>query len=206
TNKVLHYRVSFRPLPAYAPGLQFTIGGANGKGNVTPTNYDKDGPFLDARIYPDFKIQNYMISYQHSRFTLSAQTFKAEGNAGGSIYYIPSQYVPGVDYEDIFQGYEQKGHSFFGQVYLDGNKKWVLWARYDKYDPDTKNIFETVKKHSEDVQKKYIYAVAYKLYKDNLILLDYEKLSHAKHYDNVKHGDSVMPTEERLQLTLQVKF
>ena len=95
----------------------------------------------------------------------------------------------------------------FGQVYLDGNKKkWVLWGRYDHYDPDTEDIFETVKKHSEDVQKRYIYAVAYKLYKDNVILLDYERLEHSKYYTNIIKGDTEMPTEEHLQLTLQIKF
>ncbi|MFB3851190.1 MAG: hypothetical protein ACE14Q_04600 [Acidobacteriota bacterium] len=206
TNKMWHYRVSFRPIPAYAPGLQLSIGGANGKSNIAPTNYDKSGPFLDRRIYPDFKMFNYMLSYQHSRFTLSFEGFKAEGNTSGSSYYTPSQYVAGVDYGDIFKGYKQKGYSYFGQVYLDGNKKWVLWGRYDHYDPDTEGIFETVKKHSEDVQKRYIYALAYKLYKDNLILLDYERLSHSKYYTNIISGDKEMPTEERLQLTLQIKF
>lgn len=207
TNKMWHYRVSFRPIPAYAPGLQLTIGGASGKGNIAPFNYDKSGPFLNKRVYPDFKMFNYMISYQHPYFTLSAEGFKAEGNAKGSIYYTPSHYVPGVDYSDIFKGYKQKGHSFFGQVFLNNSKKWVLWARYDKYDPDTENIFETVKMHSEDVTKRYIYALAYKLYKDNLILLDYERLSHTKYYQNIfLSGETNMPTEERLQLTLQIKF
>lgn len=205
-NKMWHYRISFRPIPAYAPGLQLTIGGANGKGNLVPFKYDKSGPFLNRRVYPDFKMINYMISYQHPRFTLSAQGVKAEGNTSGSFYYTPSQYVPNFDYEDIFKGCMQKGHSFFGQIYLDNSKKLVLLARYDKYDPDTKNIFETVKKNSEDVQKRYIYGLAYKLYKDNLILLDYEKLTHSKYYNNIVSGETNIPAEKRLQLSLQIKF
>lgn len=206
TNKMWHYRVSFRPIPAYAPGLQLTVGGAVGKGNIAPFNYDQSGPFFNKRVYPDFNMFNYMISYQHSRFTLSAQGFSAEGNTKGSLYYSPSQYVPGVDYADIFKGYKQNGYSFFGHVYLNSAKKWVLWARYDKYDPDTEDILETVAINSEDVQKRYIYALGYILYKNNMILLDYERLTHTKHYQNIVSGDTKMPTEERLQLTLQIKF
>lgn len=206
TNKMWHYRLTFRPFPAYLPGLQFTMGGADGKGNVTPKNYDKSGPFIDRRIYPDFKMFNYMISYQHKWFTLSAQGFEAEGNTSGSLYYQPSHYVSGVNFGDIFKGYEQKGYSFFGQVFFDENKKWVLWGRYDYYEPDNKEILEKVKEHSEDVQKRYIYGLAYKIYKDNLILLDYEKLSHDQYYDNSKKGYIKMPSEERLQLSIQIKF
>lgn len=206
-NKMLQYRVSFRPVPAYLPGLQLTLSGANGKGNLEPANYDKDGIFLNERIYPDFNLINYMVSYQHARFTLAGQYFKAEGNPTGSGYYTPSQYIPGeVDYSDIFSGPRTKGYSYFGEVKLDDAKKWTLWARYEKFDPDTKGIFEAVKENSEDVRKRYIYGIAYKLYKDNIILLDYEKNSHTKEYGNILHGDTVIPDEDRVQLTLQIKF
>lgn len=150
---------------------------------------------------------NYMVSYQHARFTLAGQWFDADGNVSGSGYYTPAQYIPGeVAYSDIFSGPKTRGCSYFGEVKLDDAKKWVIWARYDKFDPDTEGIFEAVKENSEDVRKRYIYGIAYKLYKDNIILLDYEKNSHTKEYSNILHGDTVIPDENRVQLTLQIKF
>ncbi len=205
TNKVLMGRFTFRPLPAYLPGFQFTYLGGTGKGNNEPTNYSEEGIFYNERIYPDFDINLFMLSYEHQWFTLYGLYYEATGTMSGKNYYVPSDYVAGkVDYSDIFKGYDQKGYSFYGNVKLGAAKKWNLWVRYDYYDPDTKGILDLQDK--EDIQKRTIYGIAYKLYKDNLILLDYERLSHTKKYSNILYGTTTIPDEERLQLNLQIKF
>ncbi|HNQ77175.1 MAG TPA: hypothetical protein PKJ37_05725 [Acidobacteriota bacterium] len=202
TNKVIAGRVSVRPVPSHLPGLQFHIFGVNGKGNVADnTRYATAGEFFDEEIYPEWNLWAGMITYQHEWFNLSAEYFEGDGNAAGTRYYTPSDYIPGlVDHDDIFKGYAQKGYSFFGEAKLGDAKKWSLMARYDKYDPDTKDILDV--QDNRDIQKRYIYGVAYKLYKNNVILLDYQKLSHSIDYKL----DEKIPDENRWQLTLQIKF
>lgn len=204
-NKVVMSRLSFRPFPSVIPGFQFTYFGGRGKGNLAPTNYDKAGDFYNKRIYPKFAIDLYMLSYQHSYFTLYGLYFNTTGNISGKNYYTPSDYVPNsVNYSDIFKGYDEKGYSYFAEVKLGGAKKWRLIGRYDYLDPDKKGILDL--KDNEDVQKRTIFGIAYKLFNDNTLLLDYEKLSHTKPYSNINKGKTTMPDEERLQFTLQIKF
>jgi hypothetical protein len=202
TNKVLAGRISFRPIPSHLPGLQFHLVGVNGKGNVADgLRYDKAGEFLGREIYPKWDFWALIASYQHARFNLDAEYFKGNGNFGGTKYYTPSDYVPGlVSTNDIFKAYAQKGYSFFGEVKLDDAKKWSLMGRYDYYDPDTKDILDL--KDHQDIQKRYIYGVAYKLYKNDVILLDYQKQTHSIDYKL----DEKIPDENRWQLTLQIKF
>jgi hypothetical protein len=206
TNKLVMARVAFRPLPAYLPGLQFSIFEAMGKGNVADdTRWAKTDQFEGALIYPKYRLNLYAVTYQHPRFTLSAQWFNSRGNNAGSQYYQPSDYVAGeVSPSDIFKAYHEKGYSYFGDVKLGDAKKWVLMARYDYYKPDTTGILD-LQDHL-DVQKRYIYGVGYKLYKDNMFLLDYERVSHSMQYTNVLDGKTGIPDEKRLQFTLQIKF
>jgi len=206
TNKVVMTRIAFRPFPAYLPGLQFHISNAWGRGNVADDNrWTKDDQFKGRLVYPKYRLNLYAVTYQHQRFTLAGQWFDSRGNNSGSNYYTPSDYVAGeVSPSSIFQSYHEKGHSFFGDVKLDEAKKWFLMARYDYFKPDTTGILDL--KDNLDVQKRYIYGLGYKLYKDNMLLLDYERLTHSRQYANVLEGKTTIPDEERVQLTLQVKF
>lgn len=202
TNKAIAGRVSFRPFPSFLAGLQFHILGVSGKGNVADnTRYDKAGPFEGKKIYPDWKLLSYILTYQHSRFNIVAQYFEGEGNLSGSAYYTPSNYVPHlVSLDDIFKAYSEKGYSFFADVKLGEKKKWRLMGRFDYFDPDTKDILKLT--NSEDVQKRYIYGVAYQIYQNNIILLDYQCLTHSRYF---KVNEKI-PNEDRWQLTLQIKF
>lgn len=204
TNKTFQARVTYRPLPDYAPGLQISGFYVTGRGNTAPKKFDKD-PFKRREIYPDYRVVAGMISYQHQYFNLTAQTFEARGNAGGSRYYTEKEYVPGkVDPAYIFQSRYQKGYSFWGEAKFPGSKRWSFMARYDHYDPDTKDILEV--SHLYDVQNRFIAGLAYKLFKENFLLLDYDQLSHDGVYKN-KDGIYVgIPTEKRVQLSLQLKF
>lgn len=202
TNKVFAGRISLRPIPDHLPGLQFHLFGVSGKGNVADNmRYDQAGVFFGRRIYPKWNLWALMVSYQHPRFTLEGQCFEGDGNFSGTRYYMPSDYVPGlVSENDIFKAYSQKGHAFFGEVKLGDAKRWSLIGRYDYYNPDTKGIL--VLQDRQDIQKRYIYGVACKLIKNNMVLLDYQKLTHSADY---KH-DVKIPDENRWQLTLQIKF
>jgi len=202
TNKVISGRVSVRPIPGHLPGLQFHLFGVNGKGNVSDnTRYDKPGEFLGREIYPKWDLWAGIITYQHARFNLAAEYFEGDGNFTGNRYYTPSDYVPGlVSPDDIFKACSQKGYSFFGEVKLGDMKDWSLMARYDHYNPDTKGILDL--QDRQDIQKRYIYGVAYRLFKNNVLLLDYQKLTHSIDYKL----DEKIPDENRWQLTLQIKF
>lgn len=204
TNKTFQARLTYRPLPDYLPGLQVSGFCVAGRGNTAPKKFDKD-PFNRREIYPDYRVLAGMISYQHEHFTLTAQTFEARGNPGGTRYYSDKDYIPGkVDPAYIFQSRYQKGYSFFGEAKLPSDKKWSVIARYDHYDPDTKGIQEVG--HLYDVQNRFITGVAYRLFKENLLLLDYDQLSHDGVYKN-KDGIYVgIPTERRVQLSLQLKW
>jgi hypothetical protein len=205
TNKTFQMRATYRPLPDYVPGLQVSGFWVKGRGNTAPKKFDKD-PFNRREIYPDYEVLAGMLSYQHEYFTLTAQTFEARGNQGGSRYYNAGDYVPGkVDPRYVFQSTYQKGYSFFGEAKFPSSKRWSLIARYDHYDPDTKGIYDV--SHKYDEQNRFIGGVAYKLFKENMLLLDYDQLSHDGVYKDAKTGLYVgIPTEKRVQLTLQLKW
>ena len=205
TNKTIQARLTYRPMPDIAPGLQISAFGIWGKGNAAPKEFDKD-PFKYREIYPDYSVFAGMLSYQHAYFTLTAQAFKAQGNAGGSRYYSEKEYVPGeVDPSYIFKSRYQKGYSFFGEAKFPESKKWSLIARYDHYDPDTKGVLEAT--HKYDKQDLTILGLAYHLYKENRLLFDYQVLDHDGVYKDAKSGFYLgIPSEKRLQMTLQIKW
>jgi hypothetical protein len=199
-NKTVQARLTFRPLPDYAPGLQLHLFGITGKGNVAPTKSTK-APFLGKEIYPEYSLLHGAITYQHPYFTLAGEYVKANGNTGGTRYYKESDYVAGkVNAGDILKAYEQEGFSFFAEAKFPGSRKWSVFGRMDYFDPDTKGIL--ILHNNRDVTRRYITGVGYRLYKDNMLVLDYDVLQHSRNY---KPGIKI-PDEGRVQLTLQVKF
>jgi hypothetical protein len=201
-NKVISGRVSVRPAPVRLPGFQLHIFGVSGRGNVEDNlRYKQTGDFFGREIYPKWNLWTIAVSYQHSRFNLLGEYFEGNGNLSGTKYYTPSDYVPGlVEPDEIFNAYAQKGYSLSGDVKLGDAKKWGLIARYDYYNPDTRGILDLQDK--KDIQKRYIYGISYKLIKNNLILLDFQKLTHSIDF---KPGKNI-PDENRWQMTLQIKF
>ena len=193
-NKVLEYRLTVRPMPSVLPGLQVTYFGVNGKGNVAEP---EPGP---NSHYPDFRVNDYMLSYQHQYFTLTAEWANGKGNGGGSAIwgYGPSQ----------GDARPWKGYSYFGEFRFpfDGPmaKKWSLIARYDRFDPNRDENNDTTKK---DIQKRTIFGVAYQFAKGNYMLLDYETLQHSMAWSGQPAGQfNSLPDDKRLQLTMQIKF
>lgn len=130
---------------------------------------------------PDWKLFDGMISFESERFTATAEFYSGEGNQSGSA----------VNPDGTAR--KQKGYSFFASGKISPNKKFRLLGRYDSFDFDSDRVLES----SRDIQKRYIVGVAYDMYKGNMWLLDFERL---------EHDLSFIPAEERVQLTLQVKF
>ena len=193
-NKVLMYRVSVRPVPSVLPGLQLSYFGINGKPNVTEP---KPGPGV---IYPDWRLNQWMVSYQHQYFTLTGQWADGKNNQGGSAVWT---YGPHKG-----DSLPWKGYSYFGELRLpfEGSQagKWSLIARYDHMDPNDDESDSSTKK---DIQKRTLFGAAWQFAKGNYFLLDYETLDHSKDWSGQPAGQhQSLPNEKRLQLTLQVKF
>jgi hypothetical protein len=193
-NKVLEYRFSVRPLPAILPGLQVTYMGLQGKPNVAQP---QPGP---TSVYPDWRLNDYMVSYQHRYFTLTGQWADGKNNQGGSAVWT---YGP-----DLGDSLRWKGYSYFGEFRFpfsgsqDG--KWSLIARYDRFDP---NRDEPNAAEKKDIQKRTIFGAAWQFAKGNYLLADYETLQHSKAWSGQPAGQfEHIPDEKRFQLTLQMKF
>lgn len=118
---------------------------------------------------PDWNVNLGMLSYEHQYITTTAQYYKGKGNQSG-------------DDEN-----KKDGYSLFAEI--KPMKKFSLFGRYDKFDPDTDT--------DDNENTRYIIGAAYHLDKPhkNMIILD---------YDTVKYEDSSKKDDKRIQLTLQV--
>ena len=108
TNKVAQARLSVRPLPAVAPGLQFSTLAVHGRGNTE-----------DAPIW---RLGAFMVSLEAPRVVVTAQATTHRGNPAGD--YIDDEGEP----------LEGEGWSFFSELKLA--ETWSVIARQDAYDPD----------------------------------------------------------------------
>jgi len=169
TNKVLEGRVSLRPLPDIVPGLQASVFGITGKGNIEETA---------TVTAPDWEVLAGMISYESPRLVLTGQYEQGKGNQRGSA----------VDANG--NALDHDGYSFFTEVRLDEAQKYSLFGRYDRFDPNSDDP-------ASDVTKRTIVGVAWQFTKNNYWVLDYDRL---------EHSTDGRDTEDRLQVTLQIKY
>jgi len=151
TNKVLEGRFTVRPLPDVVPGLQLSLVGVTGKGNL------KDLPGAPA---PDWSLFDAMVSYESPRFVATGQWYSGDGNQGGTAVKVDGT------------ARSQKGWSLFGEARLDEARQWAAIARYDHFDSDADSP-------TNDVQKRSILGLAWWFFKDNAWLLDYEQVEHS---------------------------
>lgn len=130
---------------------------------------------------PDWEAYEGMLSYESERFNATAEYYDGKGNQSGSAVNPDGTAT------------RQKGYSFFATAKVSPDKKFRVLGRYDYFDPDSDHVVDLTR----DTQKRSIAGVAYDMYKGNMWLLDWEHLD---------HGLSYIPNEDRIQLTLQVKF
>jgi len=163
TNKAIEGRISLRPLPERARGLQLTYFGVVGKGNTEQE--------------PDWTVSDVMLSFEHERFTATAQFYAGEGNQNGDA----------VDEQG--EALSRRGYSVFGELKLPFERKISLMGRFDHFDFDTDA--------DNDEADRVIAGVAWDLGHHNTLLLDFDRLD---------PKDDAKDVEKKVQFTMQVKY
>jgi hypothetical protein len=127
---------------------------------------------------PDMQVLAAMISYESRRLVLTAQYEQGKGNQSGSAADPDGNALP------------HAGYSVFGDFRLDKDARFSLIGRYDRFDTNRDDS-------SSDVKKRVIAGVAWQFVKGNYWVLDYDRL---------EHTIPGLENEDRIQLTLQVKY
>jgi hypothetical protein len=178
-DKVLEGRLTIRPLPDMAPGLQVSYLGITGDGNTDPG--------------PDYSVNLGMMSYEHPWFILAGQYFQTAGNAKGS-------YLDGSG-----DSLDTEGYSLFGNVKLPvADGRLAAFARYDHFDADKDG--EVADDADYDLA---LAGLAFDLHHGNLILIDYETVSYGDDSGGLGSGPSVgddRGDDERIQIVYQLKY
>jgi hypothetical protein len=150
-NKVGEARLTVRPLPMQVPGLQVSVFGVDGKGNVART---------PGMPLPDFKVVNAMLSYQSHLVTVTGEGYAGTGNQGGSA-------VDGSG-----RSRDQNGYSVFAGVRIPQHEAWGLMARYDHFDSD-------IHVSTNDEPDRIIAGVSYRMASGTMWLVDVERVNHS---------------------------
>lgn len=197
-NKVPEYRVSVRPLPDVVPGFQATYFGVYGKGNSSSAaNYTgvanlgppPPPPGYYKNYFPDWIVNMGYLSYQNPWVMLSAQTFYSKGNQAGNWTTQPNG--PGVSPNPVGQRLDSlwtRGSALYGDVrlpfafslpYWKSDHKYPLhvFTRFDWFDADSNHEI------AENATFRRLFAgMAYYLYKQNIIVLSYERTWYGSDY------------------------
>ena len=109
TNKAIEGRLSIRPLPDMAPGLQISYFGVRGKGNLA--------------TQPDWTVSMASLTLESPYANLVGSYITGTGNAAGTAVNTAGTAL------------DRKGWSGFVEGKLSAN--WSLIARHDELTPDT---------------------------------------------------------------------
>lgn len=127
---------------------------------------------------PDMNVLAAMVSYEGRRLVATAQFERGEGNQSGSAVDSEGNALP------------HDGYSLFTEIRLDRERKYSLIGRYDRFDTNRDDP-------SADVKKRTIAGIAWQFYQGNYWVLDWDRLDHTV---------AGRETEDRIQLTLQLKY
>jgi len=178
-DKALEGRLTIRPLPDMAPGLQVSYLGITGEGN-------KDQG-------PDYTVNLGMVSYEHPWFILTGQYFQTTGNASGGM-------VDGSG-----DALDTEGYSFFGNVKLPvADGRLAVFGRYDHFDAD-----KDEKVASDADYDLALGGISFDLHHGNMVLLDYETVSYGDNSGGMGKAPSAGKTlgdDERIQIVYQIKY
>ena len=179
-NKVLEGRLTIRPLPDMAPGLQLSYLGITGEGNKTDQSLD-------------YMVNLGMVSYEHPWFILTGQYFQTTGNAGGSL-------VDGGG-----DALDTEGYSFFGNVKLPvAGGRLACFARYDHFDADP-----DAQVASDADYDLALAGLSIDLHHGNMVLLDYETVSYGADSGSLGKGPVAgnhLGDDQRLQVVYQISY
>jgi hypothetical protein len=158
-NKPVEYRVTLRPLPDHLPGLQLSYSGIYGKGN--------------KGYAPDWIVHLGMLSFQHPRFILTAQTFASKGNQAGNWT------------TDAHKSLWTRGYSIFGDVKLPivllGYERLHAFFRTDWFNADEEQVVSPSARYT-----KLITGLACYVYKNNFFTVGYERTWYGRDYGKDK--------------------
>jgi hypothetical protein len=160
-TKFVETRLTIRPLPEVAPGLQASYFGVFGKGNLTTQEDLSSGDVTGEDDIYDWNTNALLLSYESKMLVLTGQTVMGQGNQKG-------------DWSDDAN---YSGYSAFAEGKL--TKNWRAIARYDIFDPDT-DI-------DDDGYNRMIIGGGYDFGGKNILLVDYEVKSYQ---DSAKDTDS----------------
>ncbi len=179
-NKLGEVRLTVRPLPDQAAGLQFSYLGIFGEGNTS------DGP--------DYMVNLGMVSFERPDVVATAQFFVTEGNAKGSWVDTGSSEV-----------LKTQGYSAFGNVKIPGTERRLsVFGRYDHFDADVDDVI--AEKTAYDMS---LAGVAYELHPGNHLLLVFESTDFevdAAGKGALPHTGTRLGSEQRMQAVYQIKF
>jgi hypothetical protein len=224
-NKPVEYRFTLRPLPNYLPGFQATYFGLYGKSNSV--NHTASAP-LGAAFFnysPDWIINMGYLSYQHPRFLLSAQMISAKGNQSGNWTTVPN--IPGRPIGGRADSLWTRLYAVYGDVKLPLAISLPFWQsdhtyplhafiRTDWFNADQDQVVSRDAKYT-----KFIAGLAYHVYKNNLLLLDYERTWYGRDYGinggtgyngtgsrvcNVTTNGLNLGTDQRVQMVFQISY
>jgi hypothetical protein len=133
---------------------------------------------IAEEVVPDMQVMAAMVSYESRRLVATAQYERGEGNQSGTAVDADGNALP------------HDGYSLFTEVRLDRKSRFSVIGRYDWFDTNRDDA-------SADIKKRYIAGLAWQFYKGNYWVLDFDRLEHT-----VPGRD----TEDRIQLTLQIKY
>ena len=184
-NKVPEVRVTLRPLPDRLPGLQVHYFGLFGRGN------DK----INGRS-PEYNVNLAMVSYQCEWVIFTGQYARTRGNNKGSLVDGSGRALRG------------EGFSFFFNTKLPVcDKKLNLFARYDHFDPDTREW--TTNGAGNDSYDLVNGGLAWEFFHHWYLLLAYERIM----YGNNNAGLGKVPAagkgladDWKVQTVLQINF
>ena len=177
-DKVLEGRLTVRPLPDMAPGLQVSYLGITGEGNQTDQSLD-------------YMVNLGMVSYEHPWFIVTGQYFQTTGNAGGTLTAAGD-------------ALDTEGYSLFGNVKLPvADGRLAVFGRYDHFDAD-----KDAKVTSDADYDLALGGVSFDLHHGNMVLLDYETVSYGADsggLGKIGVGDD-RGDDERIQIVYQIKY
>jgi len=185
-NKVPEYRVTVRPLPSWAPGLQLSYFGLYGEGNLRTT----------WGGWPLYAVNLGMLSYQNEWVVFTGQYARVLGNSSGTLV------VPGTN-----QALHAQGFSFFFNTQVPRllDRKLNVFGRYDYFDPDVKGWVAG----GDDAYQLIIAGLAWRFFERCQVLGAYQRTL----YDKNSGGVGMPPVANNdlkdswtAQLVLQIAF
>ncbi len=180
-SKAVEGRLTIRPLPDFVPGLCLSYFGVYGKGNQAAGNeVGPDTTPITIPEPPDWIAHVAFVSYEHEWFVCTFTYYNGTGNQKGTAVNSAGESL------------DREGYSVFGELRIPDSGLSFM-TRYDFFDFDKKN-----QSLLAGDSQRYMGGVGYKLFKNNMVLLDYEHVDSDMPLGNVK--------EDRGQVTLRVVF